>query len=688
MIRRFRQLCVVGVLFLSSMAQAAPLVRGPFLQNQTADSVTVCWDLKAEATATIRLMDAEGALMREIPAPAASRHEVVIDGLQPAAKYRYEVLHRGVESAGGGAITGAPERGTPFSFVVWGDSRDGINVCRELGDFILESGIAMCVHTGDMVNDGKEIYQWNKYFFEPLDPMMRSVVLWPVIGNHDLGWMPGEEKQRSVFQAMYAAPEPEHYYSVDYGDAHFLILDSESPSEAMYEFAEKDLAATDAKWIFAAWHRPPFSSSHHPSDIRMRSRYLPLLAKHNVDAIFVGHNHNYMLSKPIRHMYEPAQTRSYLQVVTGGGGAYPADFRTDNRWFDRAQTAFHVVVIEIDGEVLRGRAVNARGRVLDRFEVNRTVPAAKEVAFELIELERILGESSITNNTLDGWPTGHLVAADVTSSSLVFAVKNPLPEPITITVSWSPPPGLRTAAPVRELTVEAGAAASVAFPFALTGTGDVYPIPGPVCAFESPLGAGTVAFDAPPLGFMRRVEAVAASAPVIVDGSPGDAAWIGAPVHGDFVLWANRDLRVQDAGARSTLRAVHDEGHLYLLLTRPAAGLDFENLPDSLGETDRFSLYVAAPSIALGVDMDAAGRFETTGTRGLGEKIQAASSRSEGAVHWEIAIPLEDYRQDMAAKGGGLVLNVNEHRGREIWNLSPTMKQFASRANAAPVVFR
>ncbi len=52
----------------------------------------------------------------------------------------------------------------------------------------------------------------------------------------------------------------EAYYSFDYANVHFIVLDSEqsptSSSTPMLTWLEADLQATTAGWIIALWHRP------------------------------------------------------------------------------------------------------------------------------------------------------------------------------------------------------------------------------------------------------------------------------------------------------------------------------------------------------------------------------------------------------------------------------------------------
>jgi len=239
-----------------------------------------------------------------------------------------------------------------------------------------------------------------------------------------MGAFPDNKDNESVYKHIFALPGMESYYSFDYGDAHFIVLDSEKFNEEQVRFVEEDLSKTDARWLFAVTHCPPYSSSHHPSDLNVRTKILPLLARHNVDLVIAGHNHNFMLSKPIRHLYEEKQTRPYIQMVTGGGGAYFADFRSDDRWFDRAFTAWHYVLINIDGEKLTAQAIEANGRKRDTLVIDRSQEPKNAVSFEQIELDRYLSGLTITNNNFPGWPTGYRSRRDRIRARLFIVSKS------------------------------------------------------------------------------------------------------------------------------------------------------------------------------------------------------------------------------------------------------------------------
>ena len=99
--------------------------------------------------------------------------------------------------------------------------------------------------------------------------------MWPAIGNHDLpdgGSWPYYDAF-SLPQGAEAggmASGTEQYYSFDFANIHFVVLDSvdttSTVAQDMPSWLAADLASTPREWIVAYWHHPPYSKGSHDSD--------------------------------------------------------------------------------------------------------------------------------------------------------------------------------------------------------------------------------------------------------------------------------------------------------------------------------------------------------------------------------------------------------------------------------------
>ena len=126
----------------------------------------------------------------------------------------------------------------------------------------------------------------------------------------------------------------EAYYSFDYGNIHFVVLDSHdsdrSVGSSMLTWLEQDLAATTQDWIIAFWHHPPYSKGGHDSDlelrlVEMRENVVPILDDYGVDLTLTGHSHDYERSFLLDGHYGDSSTLLPSMKVDGGDGREDGD---------------------------------------------------------------------------------------------------------------------------------------------------------------------------------------------------------------------------------------------------------------------------------------------------------------------------------------------------------------------------
>jgi hypothetical protein len=129
----------------------------------------------------------------------------------------------------------------------------------------------------------------------------------------------------------------EKYYSFDYGNIHFVCLDSmtsnRAVSGAMLTWVQNDLLQNSQPWTVAFWHHPPYTRGSHNSDYEtqlaeMRQNVLPILESYDVDLVLSGHSHSYERSFLIDGHYGESWTfTGAMKKNTGSGrenidGAY------------------------------------------------------------------------------------------------------------------------------------------------------------------------------------------------------------------------------------------------------------------------------------------------------------------------------------------------------------------------------
>ena len=155
--------------------------------------------------------------------------------------------------------------------------------------------------------------------------------VYPAPGNHE--WLTANAQgYRDYFAARLASigsdtasPNPQLYYSWDYGAWHFISLDSDcgqvggcSAGRPMTNWLLADLAANDGRPTLVYYHHATWSSGSHGS--RTDHEYLKsvMLADTDVQLVLAGHDHVYERFNPMGQSGPQANGIRYFTVGTGG----------------------------------------------------------------------------------------------------------------------------------------------------------------------------------------------------------------------------------------------------------------------------------------------------------------------------------------------------------------------------------
>ncbi len=340
--------------FQVDSAQAA-IVREPYLQLVTPDSITVVWrtDLASPTDSRVQYGVSEGVLDQEatassiIPSSNANvrDHIVTITGLTAGTQYFYNVgtTSGGVEGGGTSEhyFVTAPTTGVGANFTAWIVGDSGENSADQLA--VRDAMLAVTgstppdifLHMGDIAYNNGTDSEFTNNHFGPYEDILRHTVCYPTLGNHEgvntvsggcwpLPCAPGATtgpyyEAHILPAAGEAGGEPsgtESYYSFDYANVHFVVLNSHqgdrSPTGPMAQWLIADLAGTTQEWVIAYWHHPPYSKGTHDSDnsgdsggrlVDMREVFIPILEAGGVDLVMGGHSHKYERSYLVNGVY-------------------------------------------------------------------------------------------------------------------------------------------------------------------------------------------------------------------------------------------------------------------------------------------------------------------------------------------------------------------------------------------------
>jgi hypothetical protein len=359
---------------IAATASANELRRGPYLQLVTASSATVVWKTEDEAACMLDIR-APGIASRTITGDTDTTCAVPVDGLVPGTTYTY-ATRAGDEVLGTEASFRTDDPSVPFTFVVIGDHGKNISTSQAaVRDRMLALEPDFIVSTGDMIYDDGAAEDFDPKFFTPYAALLRRVVFWPCLGNHDIRTDGGDPWRDAFYTPANNPDEEEGYYSFDQGNAHFVMVDSNrstSPGSAQHTFLDQDLAASDAAWKFVFFHHTIYSSGDHGSDTGLREDLAPLFDRYGVDIVFMGHDHNYERTVPLRDDEEVALGEGTIYITTGGGGASLRDVE-ESDFTAYVESAFHVTHVSVDGGTLRAEMVRPDGEVRDQVTLSKEV---------------------------------------------------------------------------------------------------------------------------------------------------------------------------------------------------------------------------------------------------------------------------------------------------------------------------
>jgi len=227
-----------------------------------------------------------------------------------------------------------------FSFAVIGDSRGSISgrtgLLKTAVTQIAQKTDGPIFPMGDEVNSCKGDLKC-KRDFQHWRSLWGKIISrnYSVVGNHDRS-NSGSDK---TWQDLFPLPEngPAGFkrltYSYDYGDGHFVVLDSEKPAEHVInkvqrDWLDKDLDKTNKTYTFVFYHEPAFNISRDNDGLVMdkdqRDAFWKIIDKHNVTAVFNGHEHLYGRKKITSKVF-PGEKNTIYQITVGNTDVNQAD---------------------------------------------------------------------------------------------------------------------------------------------------------------------------------------------------------------------------------------------------------------------------------------------------------------------------------------------------------------------------
>ncbi len=361
---------------------AQTVIRGPYLQSPTENTIVIKWRTDVPTNSKVQY----GTSLSNLDMVATSNgsnteHTITLTNLTPSTTYYYAVgnstsqLTTPSESY---RFKTNPIPGIAVPTRVWaiGDFGKGnaeqVAVKNSYMQYDDSSKTDVWIWLGDNVyNDGTDAeYQQKLFQLNGFSNVFNWLPFWPSPGNHDYNtvWEESaffgipysnidfEDHQGPYFEMVHVPTQAEAggypsqyelFYSFDYGDVHFLSLNSEvydftqtfSGINQMKQWIEQDLMQNTRTFTIAYFHQPPYSKGSHDSDApeelvmkAMRERVIPLLEEYDIDLVICGHSHVFERSKLIHGHYGNSfsfEPTTMLKDSTNGNFAQGNAYRKD-----------------------------------------------------------------------------------------------------------------------------------------------------------------------------------------------------------------------------------------------------------------------------------------------------------------------------------------------------------------------
>lgn len=450
-------------------------IASPYLQigrEPSAQSLELLWHT-SDVDASWSVEQRVDAKWVKAPAPTSVRvavgkvaphrvYQALLTGLVPNRTFSYRVLknNKVVFTADGQAPRTADQN---YRFVAFADIGAETVDQKKLAVRAYQAKPDFVVVPGDIVYERGRVEEYRTKFWpiynsdqatEGSAPMLRSVPMICAPGNHDTDtrdldkypdalayfyyWrsplngplateggplvpnLTASADNRAAFQSAAGdAYLKMANYSFDYGNAHWVIIDS----NPYVDFADKTLAdwvaadlaspaAQKATWRFVMFHHPGFNSAREHFEQQHTRLMSPIFEAGKVDVVFTGHVHNYQRSYPMTFVPDRkgvllvasmgaknargrvvngrwtldktfdgktnTTPKGIIYLVTGAGGQdlYNPEQNDDPDSWQKFTSKFYsnvhsLTVVDMDGKTMTVKQIDVNGKELDSFKITK-----------------------------------------------------------------------------------------------------------------------------------------------------------------------------------------------------------------------------------------------------------------------------------------------------------------------------
>lgn len=324
-------------------------------------------------------------------------HSALLSGLTPGTKYAYRVGTDGNYSDLN-SFTTESSNAVSFKFLVFGDSQSGDTNTPNYtpwhdtiqNAFAANKDAKFIVNMGDLVENGQYYVHWNNWF-DAAKGVIDTIPEMSVQGNHETYITTSSNSIKPVFwMSQFKNPQngPDNLkgqvYSYDYGNVHFVVLDSQQDEEktvagdilsSQKSWLEKDLASTTKQWKIVMFHKTPYYNKATRTNELIKSVFTPVFDKYHVDLVFNGHDHGVSRTYPINNgVYVQKPSQGTIYYVTGrSGNKYYTDLsqKVWDAFFYNPEDQPCYETVNVNDDKLTINAVKQDGTLIDSYTIDK-----------------------------------------------------------------------------------------------------------------------------------------------------------------------------------------------------------------------------------------------------------------------------------------------------------------------------
>lgn len=274
-----------------------------------------------------------------------------------------------------GLLPDPKSNGSNFTFANLADVHVNVNLADQLKEInATAQDLAFVQVSGDLTNNASAA-EFNKYLTATA---ASALPVWPAVGNHEI--RPGATYAAQINNyRSFVGPE---WYSFDYGDRHFLVLENNggAPFEEQRAWAEQDLAThAQGKHVVVITHQPmnvPFGA------LAPYDSYADLLEQYDTELILVGHEHSNDIDKEWVKGARHVQTNSSESTIDDS----PRGFRYVHMDGDGFTNPFRMYGVEQSLTITSpapGSEVSAQGLTEIQVNAYQTADEVQKVRYRL-----------------------------------------------------------------------------------------------------------------------------------------------------------------------------------------------------------------------------------------------------------------------------------------------------------------